>query len=211
MLTNGICINQNISEKMHLIICGGRPILTWREDLVSINKNLSSSGFYRSSRLQSEGEGRWKAEQIPRPCWRTEKFAEQIVHRDTNCSRSPWNSPQEPGQETGWTEDQRKDRVHPDHSTVKISFLKDGMSFWEAMEVMLMVRYFYKIKFFFINGIYSKIGYYIRSNLTPSINVAFSSNVEFWQDKVYKRYVVRLELNISWWRYTSRGQVMLCE
>ena len=47
---------------------------------------------------------------------------------ETYDSWSPWNSLQRPGKKTAGTEDQRQNRDHPDHSTVKIckNYLKES-------------------------------------------------------------------------------------
>ena len=59
-----------------------------------------------------------KDRQIPVSCQRAEKAVEREDDGDTNCSWSPGNGPQRPGKET---KDQRKNRDHSDHGTIKIS------------------------------------------------------------------------------------------
>ena len=45
---------------------------------------------------------------MPGPCQRPEKTGKHEGNDDTNCSLSPWDSPQRPGNETGRSGDQRK-------------------------------------------------------------------------------------------------------
>ena len=55
----------------------------------------------------------WKKKeggQIPRFCQRAEKTVKHKGNSDTSHSWSPINGPQEPGKETGWPGDQRKNR-----------------------------------------------------------------------------------------------------
>ena len=54
------------------------------------------------------------------------KAVEHETYSDTNCSLYTWNNPKRPGE----TVRERKNRVHPDHSTVKISL----EHFWRPEE-----------------------------------------------------------------------------
>ena len=49
-----------------------------------------------------------KTRQIPGPCKKAEKIAENEGDCDTNHNLGPWNGPQEPGKKIGGTEDWRK-------------------------------------------------------------------------------------------------------
>ena len=80
-----------------------------------------SSRFWHSSEPQGENERKGKDRQIPGSCQRAEEADEHEGDGDTNCSWCPWNGPQEPGKETGWIGDQRKNRYHLDYITIKIS------------------------------------------------------------------------------------------
>ena len=71
--------------------------------------------FAGSGRSQSENERKRKNRQIPGSCKRTEKAMEHKSNDGINFD------PQMSGKETGVSEDQRKNRDHPDYSTVKIS------------------------------------------------------------------------------------------
>ena len=58
-------------------------------DLIYKKKNLSFSGFYFSSKPQTESERRGKSGRIPEPYQRTEKVVEHGGNGDINYSWSP--------------------------------------------------------------------------------------------------------------------------
>ena len=52
---------------------------------------------------------------------KTEKPVEHELDGDTICSWSPWNEPQRPRKETVVNGEQKKNKFHPEYSTLKIS------------------------------------------------------------------------------------------
>ena len=100
ILINGVCTNKNIYYKINQIrfseILSYEFITISKAELVLIKKKKRSYhvvGFACSADYSKE---RWKAEQIPRSCQRTEKLLDHKGDADSIRCLSHWNNHHEP-------------------------------------------------------------------------------------------------------------------
>ena len=82
------------------------PIPSRRRDLVLINQEKRTChlvDFAVPVDNRVKVKKRWKAEQKPGPCQRTENVVDHEGNGDANHSWSPSNGPKEPGEEIRWS------------------------------------------------------------------------------------------------------------